>query len=101
MEAISSLDRNAPFLMIILNNRGWRAPKGSTLAFVPEWSSEADDIHCSIHPPPDYVRIATAAGDALCIKVGKPDEIIPALDRALKALRLEHQALLDVRLAKF
>lgn len=47
------------------------------------------------------MRIATAAGDALDIKIEKPDEIIPGLDRALEALRLGHQALLDVRSAKF
>ena len=95
---------NTPFITIILNNRGWRAPKGSTLALYPHGQASiatADEIHCSIDPPPDYAGIATAAGDALGIKVEKPEEIIPALDKALEAVRSGRQALLDVWLPKF
>ena len=61
----------------------------------------ADDIHCSIDPPPDYAGIAAAAGEAIGIKVEKPDEIIPALDRALEVVKSGRQALLDVWLPKF
>jgi acetolactate synthase-1/2/3 large subunit len=95
---------NTPFLTIVLNNRGWRAPKGSTLALYPHGQASiatADDIHCSIDPPPDYAGIAIAAGDALGIKVEKPEEIKPALEKALAAVRSGRQALLDVWLPKF
>jgi acetolactate synthase-1/2/3 large subunit len=95
---------NTPFLTIILNNRGWRAPKGSTLALYPHGQASiasADDIHCSIDPPPDYAGIARAAGNAVGIKVEKPEEIGPALDEALKTLKSGRQALLDVWLPKF
>jgi len=95
---------NTPFLTIILNNRGWRAPKGSCLALYPNGQASiatADDIHCSIDPPPDYAGIAAAAGNALGIKVESPEEVGPALDKALEAVRSGRQALLDVWLPKF
>ena len=95
---------NTPFITIVLNNRGWRAPKGSTLALYPNGQASiatADDIHCSIDPPPDYAGIAAAAGGALGIKVEKSDDILPALDRALEAVKSGRQALLDVWLPKF
>jgi len=97
---------NTPFLTIVLNNRGWRAPKGSTLALYPHGQASiatADDIHCSIDPPPDYAGIAVAAssGTALGIKVETPAEVIPALEKALEAVRGGRQALLDVWLPKF
>jgi acetolactate synthase I/II/III large subunit len=97
---------NTPFLTIILNNRGWRAPKGSTLALYPHGQASiatADDIHCSIDPPPDYAGIAIAAsgGTALGIKVETPAEVIPALEKALEAVKGGRQALLDVWLPKF
>jgi acetolactate synthase I/II/III large subunit len=97
---------NTPFLTIILNNRGWRAPKGSTLALYPHGQASiatADEIHCSIDPPPDYAGIARAAsgGGALGIKVETPVEVIPALERALEAVKEGRQALLDVWLPKF
>jgi acetolactate synthase-1/2/3 large subunit len=97
---------NTPFLTIVLNNRGWRAPKGSTLALYPNGQASiatADDIHCSIDPPPDYAGIARAAsgGSALGIKVESPAEVIPALEKALEAVKGGRQALLDVWLPKF
>jgi acetolactate synthase-1/2/3 large subunit len=95
---------NTPFLTIILNNRGWRAPKGSTLALYPHGQASiatADDIHCSIDPPPDYAGIARAAGNAVGIKVEKPEEVVPALEAALDAVKSGRQALLDVWLPKF
>jgi acetolactate synthase I/II/III large subunit len=97
---------NTPFLTVILNNRGWRAPKGSTLAIYPEgWASRAtaDGIHCSIDPPPDYVgiAIAAAAGNAVGWKVETVEELVPALEKALEAVKNGRQAILDVWLPKF
>ena len=95
---------NTPFITIVLNNRGWRAPLGSTLAIYPHGQASiatADDIHCSIDPPPDYAGIAQAAGNAVGIKVETTEELIPALDKALEAVKSGRQALLDVWLPKF
>ena len=54
-----------PFLQVVYNNRGWKAPKFSTLAVHPDgYASRAADIDVSFDPPPDYAAIAVAAGGA-------------------------------------
>jgi thiamine pyrophosphate-dependent acetolactate synthase large subunit-like protein len=58
-------------------------------------------IHCSIDPPPDYVGIAAAAGGAVGWKVEKVEDLVPALENALEAVKGGNQALLDVWLPKF
>ena len=61
-----------PFLTVIYNNRGWRAPKFSMLAVHPEgYASKAQDIDVAFDPPPDYSGIAAAAGGAFARIVKK------------------------------
>ena len=88
----------APFLQIVLNNRGWRAPKFSMLAVHPKgYASRANEIGVTFDPPADYAAIATAAGGAFGRKVLRPDELEPALDAALAVVRGEGRAaVLDV-----
>ena len=79
-----------PFLQVIYNNRGWRAPRFSTLAVHPQgYASRTEDIGTSFDPPPDYGGIAAAAGGAHAEMVRRPDEVEPALERALRAVREE------------
>jgi|SRR5579875_2576686 len=87
-----------PFLQIIYNNRGWKAPKLSMLAVHPAgYASKADDIDVSFDPPPDYSGIAAAAGGAFAQIVRRPDELNKALAEALNAVRNERRcAVLDV-----
>jgi len=90
-----------PFLQIVYNNRGWRAPKMSALAAHPQgYASRADDLDVSFDPPPDYSGIAAAAGGAFARLVRDPRELDEALCSALKAVREEGRcAVLDVWLA--
>ena len=77
-----------PFLQVIYNNRGWKAPRFSTLAVHPQGhTSRTEDIGTSFDPPPDYGGIAAAAGSAHPEIVRRPDEVGPALERALRAVR--------------
>ncbi len=87
-----------PFLQIIYNNRGWKAPKLSTLAIHPDgYASRDEDLGVSFDPPPDYSGIAAAAGDAYARVVRRPEELKPALAEAMDAVRKEHRcAVLDV-----
>ncbi|HKQ75454.1 MAG TPA: thiamine pyrophosphate-requiring protein [Blastocatellia bacterium] len=87
-----------PFLQVIYNNRGWKAPKLSTLAIYPDgYASRDDDQGFKFDPPPDYSGIAAAAGDAHARVVRRPEELNPALAEALVAVRQEHRcAVLDV-----
>lgn len=79
-----------PFLQVIFNNKGWRAPRYSATAVHPEGlASRGDDIGVSFEPPPDYAGIAAAAGGAHAERIRRPEEVVPALERAVRAVREE------------
>jgi acetolactate synthase-1/2/3 large subunit len=88
----------APFLTVVYNNRGWKAPKSSALAVHPEgYASKARDLDLSFDPPPDYAAIAEAAGGAFARKVTEPGDVRPAIAEALDVVRKEKRAaVLDV-----
>jgi acetolactate synthase-1/2/3 large subunit len=90
-----------PFLHVVYNNRGWRAPKFSALAVHPDgFASKADDLDVAFDPPPDYAGIAAAAGGAFARTVKDPAELDSAVEQALHAVRNEgRSAVLDVWLA--
>ena len=90
-----------PFLHVIYNNRGWRAPKFSALAVHPDgFASKADDLGVAFDPPPDYSGIAAAAGGAFARIVKRPEDLDSAVEAALHAVREEgRSAVLDVWLA--
>jgi acetolactate synthase-1/2/3 large subunit len=92
-----------PFLQVVLNNGGWRAPKLSALTVHPDGSvSKGKDIGVAFTDPPDYSAIAAAAGGAFARKVNRPDELDGALEAALRAVRDEKRcAVIDVRLPDF
>ena len=87
-----------PFLQVVFNNRGWRAPRYSTLAVHPSGhASRSDDIGVAFDPPPDYSEIAHAAGGAYARKVRHPDEVEEAVAAAMHAVKIEGRAaVLDV-----
>lgn len=76
-----------PFLTVVYNNHGWKAPRFSTLAVHPKGqTSRTDDIGVSFDPPPNYGGIAAAAGGTHPEIVRQPEEVEPALQRALCAI---------------
>jgi acetolactate synthase-1/2/3 large subunit len=89
-----------PFVQVVLNNRGWRAPKWSMLAVHPNGHAsraQPKDIGVSFDPSPDYAGIAEAAGGAFARTVKHPSEVDGALAAALHAVRTERRcAVLDV-----
>jgi len=89
---------DAPYLHIVLNNGGWRAPRFSALAIHPDgYASRSPDLPISFETPPDYSGIAAAAGGAWARKIARPEEVEPALIEALRAVRVERRAaVLDV-----
>jgi acetolactate synthase I/II/III large subunit len=90
-----------PFLQIIYNNRGWKAPKFSTLAVHPDgFASRAEDLDLSFDPPPDYSGIAAAAGGAFARIIKRPEDVEAGVAEGLRVLREEQRcAVLDVWLA--
>jgi acetolactate synthase-1/2/3 large subunit len=87
-----------PFLTVVYNNRGWKAPRFSALAVHPDgYASRSDDIGVAFDPAPDYSAIAAAAGGAFARKVERPEEVEAAVAEAVKAVREERRAaVLDV-----
>jgi acetolactate synthase-1/2/3 large subunit len=92
-----------PFVQVVYNNRGWKAPKLSTLAVYPHgFVSKAADIGAAFDPPPDYSGIAAAAGGAFARIVRQPGELDAALREAFRVVRDEKRcAVLDVWLPGF
>lgn len=87
-----------PFLQVVYNNRGWKAPRFSALAVHPDgYAARSNDIGTSFDPPPDYAGIAAAAGGAFARTVKEASELEAALDEAMHAVRQERRAaVLDV-----
>jgi acetolactate synthase-1/2/3 large subunit len=92
-----------PFLHVVYNNRGWKAPKQATLSVHPDGhASRTDDLGATFDPPPDYAGIAAAAGGAFAQVVRHPSEVDPALENAMRILRTERRSVvLDVWLSSF
>jgi acetolactate synthase-1/2/3 large subunit len=90
-----------PFLQVIYNNRGWKAPKFSTLAVHPAgFASRAEDLDTSFDPPPDYSAIAAAAGGAFARIIKRPEDVEAGIAEGLRVVREEQRcAVLDVWLA--
>jgi acetolactate synthase-1/2/3 large subunit len=91
----------APFLTVVYNNGGWRAPRFSMLGVHPEgFGSQEKDLNIGFDPAPDYSGIAAAAGGAYARKVEKVDEVESAIAEALRVVREEKRcAVLDVVVA--
>ena len=92
-----------PFVQVVYNNRGWRAPKLSTLAIHPHgFASKSNDLGVAFDPPPDYSGIAAAAGGAFAVIVRQPGELDGALSEAFRVVREEQRcAVVDVWLPGF
>jgi acetolactate synthase I/II/III large subunit len=88
----------APYLHVVYNNRGWKAPKQSALAVHPHgYASRDDDIDLSFDPPPDYAGIAAAAGGAFARIVKSAGALEEAIRDGLRAVREDaRSAVLDV-----
>jgi acetolactate synthase I/II/III large subunit len=89
-----------PFLQIIYNNGGWKAPKLGMLALHPAGhGARAGHLGVEFAPDPDHAGIAAAAGGAFAGVVTRASELEAALDTALTAVRRERRcAVLDVKL---
>jgi acetolactate synthase-1/2/3 large subunit len=95
---------NAPFLTVILNNRGWKSPMLSAIAVHKDgFSSQmtSDDLHVTFDPPPDYAQVAVAAGAGYGKTVKLAKDIDQALKEGLETVRGGRSAVIDIWLPKF
>lgn len=87
MESVYWIARryDIPFLLVVLNNGGWNAPKVSALLVHREGLSSKSnrrDLNISFDPSPDYPGIAAAAGKAWGATVTTQSELDPAIKEA-------------------
>ncbi|KAH8655288.1 thiamine pyrophosphate enzyme [Xylariales sp. PMI_506] len=97
---------DAPFLTVILNNRGWKSPMLSALALHGQEghvgrAASADDLHVTFDPPVDHSAVAVAAGAGFGVAVRRASELDAALARGLETVRGGRAAVIDVWLPKF
>jgi acetolactate synthase I/II/III large subunit len=91
----------APTLTVIYNNRGWRAPKQSTLGVHPTGAAAAaDDFNVSFEPTADLPAIAAAAGGAFAATVDDPAELPSVLKDALAAVHAGRSAVVAVHIPR-
>jgi acetolactate synthase-1/2/3 large subunit len=90
---------NAPSLTVIYDNRGWAAPKFSTLLVHGHGAAAAaDDFHASFEPEADLPGIAAAAGGAYAVTVDDPAELPGVLKDALAVVHGGRSAVVSVHL---
>jgi acetolactate synthase-1/2/3 large subunit len=90
--------QNLPVVVVLFNNQCWNAVKGSVKDLYPAgWAvKENHFVLCDLEPAPAYEKIVEAFG-GYGERVEDPESIVPALKRAIRAVRKEkRQALLNV-----
>ncbi|MBF6567495.1 MAG: thiamine pyrophosphate-requiring protein [Candidatus Binataceae bacterium] len=90
--------QNIPVLFVVYNNQCWRAVMDACLYVHPDgYARKHKNFPLSdLGPSPDFDKIVTAFG-GYGERVEEPSEMVPALRRALKAVREEkRQAVLNV-----
>lgn len=92
-----------PILTIVLNNRGWNAPKKSLLLVHPEGQGSRatnEELNISFAPSPDYAGIAVAAAGGRCWagRTSKASELGALLEEAVKVVKGGMSAVLDAQM---
>jgi acetolactate synthase-1/2/3 large subunit len=88
----------APFLTVIYNNGGWKAPKASTLAVHPQgYAQQHGDFKVEFYPDAQLARVAEVVPGTYTATVKEPDALKAVLTEALTHVRSGHSAVVDVR----
>ncbi|KAI5863318.1 thiamine diphosphate-binding protein [Durotheca rogersii] len=93
---------NIPVLTVVLNNKGWNAPRKSMLLVHPDGlGSKAtnEEINISFDPVPDYGGIAKAAagGEIFTARVDKAQDLERTIREAIKVVQGGRTAVLDCK----
>jgi acetolactate synthase-1/2/3 large subunit len=88
-----------PALTVIYDNRGWAAPKFSTLQVHPDGAAaKAGDFYASFEPEADLPGVARAAGGAYGVTVSDVGELPQVLKDALAVVHGGRSAVVSVQL---
>jgi acetolactate synthase-1/2/3 large subunit len=89
---------NLPVLFVVTNNSGWASVRSETRAMYPDgYSTSANRMPLAhLEPSPHFEKVI-AASDGYGELVENPEQLAPALERAVHAVKVEkRQALLNV-----
>ncbi|KUI64851.1 Benzoylformate decarboxylase [Cytospora mali] len=94
-----------PVLTVVLNNKGWNAPRKSLLLVHPDGlgsKASNEEINISFDPVPDYSGIAKAAagGNLHAAKVDKVEDLDSVLQEAIESVKGGQSAVLDCQVLK-
>jgi acetolactate synthase I/II/III large subunit len=87
-----------PVLFVVTNNRGWASVRNETGSMYPNgYASHANQMPLvDLQPSPRFETIVTAS-DGYGERVERPEQLAPALERAVHAVKIERrQALVNV-----
>ena len=89
-----------PVLFIVFDNGGWGAVRAATRMMYPNGVAAAMDAPplTDLRPSPAFEMVAEACG-GFGQRVERPEELLPALDRAMAAVASGRQALVSVACA--
>ena len=92
-----------PTLTIVLNNKGWNAPRRSLLLVHPQGEGSKvsnEDLNISFVPTPDYAGIAKAAacGELYAAIADSVDSLEDILPKAVEAVLSGTPAVIDARM---
>ena len=93
-----ALEQNAPILTVIYNNRRWSAVREAAVGLYPDGHVAQSNAAPLIHFDPGLKLSKTIdVVDGYGEQVTEPDQVMPALERAIRAVTVDkRQALLDV-----
>ena len=90
---------DTPQLTIVVNNKGWNAPKTSTLLVHPQGQAQTHDTYwITMGHESRFADIAQAAGGAKAYRVTRLSELAPSLQEAMASVRMGQSAVVDVLL---
>lgn len=94
---------NIPILTIVLNNKGWNAPRRSMLLVHPEGDGSRatnEDLNISFAPSPDYAGIAKAAsgGEIWAGRAATVGDLSRLLPQAIQTVQNGTAAVLEAQL---
>lgn len=94
---------NIPVLTIVLNNKGWNAPRRSMLLVHPNGDGSratAEELNISFAPTPDYAGIAKAAGggEIWAGRASTVAELAAVLPEAIRTVQSGRTAVLEAQL---
>ncbi len=91
-------DQDLPILTVVFNNQRWQAVRGATLRMQPDgYAAKANQMPLSYFNVEQHYEKLVEVSGGYGEEVSQPTEMLPALERALKAVTVDkRQAVLNV-----